>query len=158
MNSDPRCTNDSSFYELLEVQPSASLSEIRRAYQKKALQYHPDKIHGQEAMFSKIQEAYEVLANDSKREIYDQKVEVQRRVLVWQEVSVDELEVLEEGSEVHGDHQEKNDLPPEQVYQFPCRCGDIYEIQGSDLEEGFQEFGCNGCSLHIKILPNEQSR
>lgn len=65
----------SDYYELLGVGKSATESEIKKAYRKKALQYHPDKNQGDEeaaAKFKEISEAYEVLSDDQKRKMYDQ--------------------------------------------------------------------------------------
>lgn len=63
------------YYEVLEVSRSASSSEIKAAYRKKALQYHPDRNPGDteaEEMFKFCSEAYEVLSDDNKKQIYDQ--------------------------------------------------------------------------------------
>ncbi|EDQ91410.1 uncharacterized protein MONBRDRAFT_23303 [Monosiga brevicollis MX1] len=63
------------YYELLGVQAEANSDEIRRAFRKAALRYHPDKNQGNEAeaeaMFKLVAEAYEVLSDDSKRQLYD---------------------------------------------------------------------------------------
>jgi molecular chaperone DnaJ len=64
------------YYKILEVQPVASLQEIKRSFRKLALKYHPDKNAGNhlsEAQFREIQEAYEVLSNPKKREEYNYK-------------------------------------------------------------------------------------
>eukprot|EP00736_Rhodelphis_marinus_P003866 Rmarinus@m.7070 len=61
------------YYRVLGVPKSASSDEIKRAYRKLALQYHPDKnkeSHA-EAMFKEVTEAYEVLKDDNSRKIYD---------------------------------------------------------------------------------------
>ena len=62
------------YYQLLGVSKSASAEEIKKAYRKKAVQYHPDKNPDDpeaEAMFKKIAEAYEVLKDSDKRAAYD---------------------------------------------------------------------------------------
>ena len=63
------------FYDILGVAKGASEAEIKKAYRKKAIQYHPDKNpddHEAEAKFKKAAEAYEVLSDANKRAKYDQ--------------------------------------------------------------------------------------
>ncbi len=63
------------FYSVLGVSKNATAQEIKKAYRKLALKYHPDHNPGDksaEEKFKKVSEAYEVLSNDEKRAKYDQ--------------------------------------------------------------------------------------
>lgn len=59
------------YYKTLGVSKSATADEIKKAYRKLALQYHPDK-GGDQEKFKEVNEAYQVLGNEQKRTQYDQ--------------------------------------------------------------------------------------
>jgi len=67
-------TEEKDYYKILGVSRNASLDEIKKAYRKLALAYHPDRNKSKEAheKFKEINQAYEVLSDPSKREAYDQ--------------------------------------------------------------------------------------
>ncbi|MEO1129905.1 MAG: molecular chaperone DnaJ [Planctomycetota bacterium] len=63
------------YYEVLAVERTADGDEIKRSYRRLAMKYHPDRNPGDaeaEAKFKECAEAYEVLSDDGKRQIYDQ--------------------------------------------------------------------------------------
>ena len=63
------------YYEVLGVEKSASLDDIKKAYRKLAIKYHPDRNPGDkeaEEKFREATEAYEILSDDQKRPLYDQ--------------------------------------------------------------------------------------
>jgi molecular chaperone DnaJ len=64
------------YYEVLDVQRTADADEIKRAYRRLAMKFHPDRANGDKAeaetKFKECSEAYEVLSDDTKRRRYDQ--------------------------------------------------------------------------------------
>lgn len=60
----------SNYYDILGVDKNASQDDIKKAYRKKALEYHPDR-GGDEVKFKEAAEAYETLSDDQKRREYD---------------------------------------------------------------------------------------
>jgi len=60
------------YYEILGVNKTSSKDEIKKAFYKLAHKYHPDKKEGNEAKFKEVNEAYQVLSDESKRAKYDQ--------------------------------------------------------------------------------------
>ncbi len=62
------------YYKILGLTKTASAAEIKKAYRKKAMKYHPDKTKGDKALedkFKKISEAYAVLSDPEKKNQYD---------------------------------------------------------------------------------------
>lgn len=73
-NSKVLITMAEDYYKLLGVSKTATKNEIKKAYKKLAMKYHPDKNKGNkqaEEKFKKINEAYAVLSDDNKRKQYD---------------------------------------------------------------------------------------
>lgn len=72
-NKEKKVVVDTTYYDALNVQPSATLGEIKNSYYRLALKYHPDKNKDPEAKvkFQKISEAYQVLSDEGRRDKYD---------------------------------------------------------------------------------------
>lgn len=67
-------TTQRDYYEILGVDKNAAQAEIKKAYRKLALKYHPDKSDAEDAeeKFKEINEAYQILSDEKKRQTYDQ--------------------------------------------------------------------------------------
>jgi len=64
---------ETKYYETLEVPPTCSDNDLKKAYRKLALKYHPDKTGGATAeKFQEISHAYDILSDSQKRSVYDQ--------------------------------------------------------------------------------------
>jgi len=64
-------SNKKDYYELLGVSESATAEEIKKAFKKLAVQHHPDKKGGNKEKFQEINEAYQTLGDEQKRQQYD---------------------------------------------------------------------------------------
>lgn len=71
------------YYDILGIKKGASEDDIKKAYRKQALRYHPDKNKspGAEEKFKEIAEAYDVLSDPKKKDIYDRFGEEGKRHL-----------------------------------------------------------------------------
>ncbi|KAJ3152815.1 DnaJ sub C member 24 [Geranomyces variabilis] len=139
------------YYEALEVPPSASQDRIRKQYQRLVLQHHPDKApqKAEHASISKTRDtaerfrsvvaAYEVLGDPDLRAAYDEELAGRSAAKLGPlhaEVDLDDMQ-----------HDSAAEL-----FSMPCRCGGSYVIREEELEDGVDIVGCSTCSLRIRVL------
>jgi molecular chaperone DnaJ len=96
---------EQNYYELLGVRRDATPEEIKKAYRKLALKYHPDKNPGNkeaEARFKEIANAYSVLSDSEKRRAYDARGREGLRDTGWQEFTTTE-DIFSHFGDIFGD-------------------------------------------------------
>ncbi len=139
------------YYSVLEIDKSASSDDIKKAYRKMAVKYHPDKNSGNkssEEKFKEVNEAYEVLSDDEKKALYDQFGHESPHSRSHS--SFDGFQdVFSNFFGGFGGHQQQQRRDPSN----PQRGADLrYEIEIS-LEESF--FGCEKDMDIVKLTPCE---
>ncbi len=166
-SSTPAAAKCGNLYDDLELDRLANPEDIKAAFRRMALNYHPDKTCSTSTdQFLRARESWEVLGDEGKRRVYDEKLK-QRDPPdhVWQEVRWDDLLMSEE------------DGNPGMRYYWPCRCGDSFEVEKEDGKVFWDQnedddgrsltkcpekrkgqtislvVGCASCSLHIRVLP-----
>ncbi|KAI0095060.1 hypothetical protein BDY19DRAFT_1081067 [Irpex rosettiformis] len=123
---------------LLSISPSATVSEVKSAYHRALLKYHPDKQITPQTQppasyndIGLLKLAYETLVVPETRAKYD--ADRTRKSISPRPAQVISLE----------DFTELDDDPG---WTYGCRCGGAYVIMEQDLEKGQHLVGCNSCS------------
>jgi curved DNA-binding protein CbpA len=155
-------------------------ADIKTAYQRLALRYHPDKCtlsssdkerqNGTE-IFMRVQAAWEALGSEEKRREYESSnvaalnstrvnhaeyvplAEMERCIARAEDLNQDDEaddEKSGEGDKQRGEAGAMADT--EYVYRRQCRCGDSYDLSSEELRQGFNTVQCGGCSLYITVV------
>lgn len=83
-------------YDTLGVERTASQADIRKAYRSRAQQLHPDKENGDKDKFQKLQKAYDILSDASRRQKYDETGSVGEGPTVEEEASRGMVQIFEQ--------------------------------------------------------------
>lgn len=136
-------SQDPDYYGLLSVSSTASFLEIKSAYHRALLQFHPDKQHLNEIHtrpsshdidVDLLKRAYTTLSTHESRSKYDAiRKLVPSGPRPAQVISLEDFAEDEESAE-------------DGVWTYKCRCGGAYRIRESEMECGQHLVGCSGCS------------
>ncbi|XP_034973858.1 dnaJ homolog subfamily C member 24 [Zootoca vivipara] len=135
------------WYNILGAEPSDSLIELKRKYQKLILLYHPDKqsadvpageVEARMQRFIEIDRAWKILGNEETKKEYDLQRREHELTQGW---PVDAQVSLEDMAWNLNDHS----------YSLICRCGGKYTVSKKEAEE-VSLVCCDTCSLLIEIL------
>ncbi|XKL64697.1 hypothetical protein PGB90_004783 [Kerria lacca] len=129
------------YYEVLNCNADASLKKIRENYKKLVLQFHPDKANISDSQqFFRIQEAWNILSDERKRQQFDEEVELRSsRPFLYGTFKISELLKDTKGNNY-----------------CICRCGGYYYLNCEEIKlvETFHllHVPCENCSLTAQII------
>lgn len=134
------------YYEILGCSKDSTDEEIKRAYRRRLLQFHPDKSGATDSHeFHNVTEAWQVLGHPQSRRRYD---------AACKQEELEDREELED-SPVYA-RLSPSDFE-ESVFEdtlfYRCRCGDRYFVERDDLREknALLHVMCDGCTLIIVV-------
>ena len=138
---------DTKFYDTLGVSPNASESELKKAYRKLALKYHPDKNPNAGDKFKEISHAYEILSDADKRAAYDRYGEEGLQDNGMGGMSADELFSQFFGGGMFGGDGSRRREPKktkDMVYPMKVSLEDLYKGKTSKIALQ-KNVICGGC-------------
>ena len=164
-------------YEILNLADFSAIHQVKSAFKSIILQHHPDKVKirscdsqqeksketaktAETEIWQNILDAYDTLGNENLKQIYDSQL---KRLLkegpVQESVDLDDMqEILVECSNHspnnnnNGTEDSEEECSCKTFWKKTCRCGGDFAVCETDLENGVQFVGCDGCSLFIHIL------
>lgn len=142
-------------YRLLSISRDASDAEIKAAYHRALLIFHPDKrllptAYPSSVDITSIKDAYTILSSRHLRAQYDAQLRDQSTSRGPRPAQVISLEEFDE----------QESMPDSVSWSHECRCGGAYGINEDDLERGQHIVGCSNCSevvwVGYELAKNEE--
>lgn len=143
-----------SLYDVVGVEADASVSLIRAAYRQKLMLLHPDKASKGNVSAARrdaardldaLHHAWNVLRDQARRAQYDAQLVAQQcreqfEGVLWMSISVKEMDAYDT-DEGHA------------VYEFECRCGDVFELAASQLPKAATviHVTCHTCTSTLAV-------
>jgi molecular chaperone DnaJ len=135
------------YYKILEVERNADDKAIKKAYRKKAMQYHPDKNpddKGAEAKFKEAAEAYEVLSDPDKKAFFDRNGFYEQKGQRRQPQSNDFSSIFSSMFGGRGGHRRQQTINPDNRFVYRTSLEDI--ISGAKVEISIdRHIACEEC-------------
>ena len=138
---------ETKLYDILEISTNATEKEIKKAFRNKALIYHPDKKTGNSEKFKEISEAYEILSNNEKRQLYDQHGESFLKQNNQGGFNTNDLFGGMFGGMFGNMNQGQCSNIPDVLFTYNISLEDIYNGKNIELKYPRTNLceGCNGC-------------
>jgi len=140
-----KMVKETALYDILGVAPNASQDELKKAYRKLALQYHPDKNPDAGDKFKEITGAYEILSDPKKRDLYDQYGE---KGLTGEAGGMSGSDLFEQlfGGVFGGGRMQRERRGKDVVHQLKVSLNDLYKSKTTKLSLSKQVIcaDCNG--------------
>lgn len=138
----PNTLDEYKLYTALECSKNSSYDEIKRAYKKLVLLYHPDKseLSSVKHKFLEIAEAWRVLSDPELKKKYDAEcrdAELEsENILIYEKIRLEDMKI-------DGDD----------MLTYPCRCGSTYLLKTNDIEgdETLIYIACQECTFHVAV-------
>ncbi|GAB1607996.1 dnaJ homolog subfamily C member 24-like [Argonauta hians] len=132
-------------YDILGCDHKASHEQLKKAYQKLALKYHPDKnsqmsLSKNHDVFIKINEAWKILGDPELRSHFDFR---------WRERSLTQDWPLQD--KIMFDEFCEDSVDPE-LHSYPCRCGGNFVLEPNDVILRLDIVSCDTCSLCVAVI------
>lgn len=129
------------YFEILNCDMNSTTEQIKENYKSLILKHHPDKCQDNQDLFLKINEAWNVLKDETKRKLYESQILSKEgsHMNIYKSVGLNDM--------VYDGNLE--------IFTYPCRCGAEFGVDNMDIQDNTSEetiiIACDTCSLLLEI-------